>query len=679
MNILLQDRFDTPFETVPFSKISLQDFEEAIMEGMRLEDEAIKAITENAEKPTFANTILPKTDEVLSRATTVFFNLLSANTTDEMDELAQKLSPLLTEHSNRILLNAKLFARIKHVHDNATGLSPEEERLLKDVYEGFVRNGACLPEEEKKRLSEMNVELSGLTLSFNQNHLKETNAYSLHITDAEKLKGLPETAMEAAYQEAKEKGLEGWLFTLHQPSFMPFMRYAEDRELRKEMFLARERQCCQGNEYDNREIVKRIVNLRREIAQILGFKTYADYVLTHRMAERKENVFNLIDQLLDAYGPVAKDEVKEIEEMARKMEGDDFCLQPWDFAFYSQKLKMQRYNLDAEMLRPYFQLEKVKDGIFGLATKLYGITFRRNNEIDVFHPDVEAYEVHDENGELLAILYADFFPRASKQSGAWMTSFSEQYVDEKGVDHRPHVSITANLTKPTPQKPSLLTLGEVETFLHEFGHALHGMFSKCRFQSLSGTNVYWDFVELPSQFMENYAVEPEFLNTFAFHYETGEPIPEDLIARIRKSRNFLCGYACLRQLSFCMLDMAYYTMEEPFAEDVMAFEKNAWKRAQLLPEPEGCCMTVQFGHIMSGGYSAGYYSYKWAEVLDADAFHAFKEEGIFNKEVASRFRNEVLSKGGTRPPMELYINFRGKKPTIDALLERNGIKKEANR
>ncbi len=672
-NIFLSTPYGTPHETVPFDQISLQDYEEAIMEGMRQEDEAICQITSNPQEATFQNTLLPRTDELLSRVTSVFFNQLSAHTSDEMDALAQKLSPLLTEHSTRILMNPQLFERIKHVRDCAKGLSTEETMLLEKTYEGFERNGANLSDEDKKTFSDWSIELAQLTLQFSQNNLKETNSYQLHITDKEQLTGLPDSALQAAALAASEKNLQGWLFTLHAPSYTPFMTYADNRELRRQIYMARNTICTHPGPQDNFPIVKRIVNLRRQMAQLLGYQTYAEYVLRRRMAGNTENVNRLIDKLLEAYEPKARQEVAEVEALARRTEGDDFQMQPWDFSYYSHKLKLERYNFDAEQLRPYFQLEKVRQGIFDLASRLYGISFRRNHQIPVYHPDVEAYEVFDADGSFLAVLYTDFFPRESKQSGAWMTSYQEQFIDEQGCDHRPHVSITMNLTKPTLEKPSLLTLGEVETFLHEFGHALHGMFSQVRFEALSGTNVYWDFVELPSQFMENYVTEPAFLSTFARHYQTGEPLPGELIAKVRRSRNFLCGYSCLRQLSFCLLDMAYYTASEPFEQDVLAFERAVGERTRLLPLPEGTCMSVQFGHIMSGGYSAGYYSYKWAEVLDADAFSLFQERGIFDTETARSFRQNILSRGGTEPPTTLYLRFRGKEPTIDALLRRNGL------
>lgn len=668
--------YGTPHDTAPFNEIRLEDYEPAFMEGIRQDDALTEQIINNPEPPTFDNTIafnIP--DNLLGRVSNVFFNLLSAETNDEMDALAQKMSPILTEHANNILLNEKLFARVKAVYEQHRELSQEEQMLLEKTYDGFIRSGANLSAEDKDKLRAINTELAQLTLQFSQNNLKETNLFQLHITAQNDLSGLPDSAIEAAALAAKEKQLEGWLFTLHAPSYNPFMTYADNRELRKQMYMARNTICIHDNEYNNTDIVKRIVNLRRERVQLLGFNTYADFVLKRRMAENSDNVYQLLNDLLEAYLPTAREEVKEIQALAQEMEGEDFVIQPWDFGYYSHKLQLKKFNLDAEMLRPYFELSRVKDGVFGLATKLYGITFKENPDIPVYHPDVTAYEVYDKDGSYLAVLYTDFHPRESKQSGAWMTSYKEQWMDEKEGNSRPHVSVTMNLTKPTETKPALLTLSEVETFLHEFGHALHGIFANTRFESLSGTSVYWDFVELPSQIMENFAVERDFLNTFAQHYQTAEPIPEELIDRIVSSRNYNAAYACIRQVSFGLLDMAYYTLSEPFDADVLQFEKEAWAPAQLLPQLPDTCMSVQFGHIMSGGYAAGYYSYKWAEVLDADAFSLFKEKGIFNQEVAQSFRDNILSKGGTEPPMVLYKRFRGQAPSIDALLQRNGIKK----
>ena len=651
------------------------------MEGIRRDNEQIEKTINNPEKPTFDNTIISTEEDegyydLLSRVSTVFFNLLSAETNDEMDALAQKIQPILTQHANDVRLNPKLFERIQRVHLHHRRLTSEEQMLLDNCYEGFVRSGALLDEAGKQRLRELTEEASMLSLQFSQNLLKENKAYTLDITDEAQLDGLPETAREAAALAAKEQGKQGWVFTLDYPSYSPFMTYSTQRELRQQLYMARNTVGTHNNSENNLDICKRLVNLRREIAQLLGYKTYADYVLKRRMASNSRNVYRLLDQLIDAYKPTA---IKEREELKKlfSVEGNTLHskLMPWDAGFYSHQLQMKKYNIDAEMLRPYFQLDKVIAGVFGLANKLYGITFKENHAIPVYHPDVKAYEVFDKDGSYLAVFYADFHPRKGKQGGAWMTEYQGQCIDKKGENVRPHVSVVMNLTKPTEDKPALLTLGEVETFLHEFGHSLHGMFVNTRFESLSGTNVWWDFVELPSQFMENFAVEKDFLRTFAFHYQTGEPLPDELITRIVKSRNFMAATACLRQVSLGLLDMAYYTKKEAFADDIIPFEKKAWKKAILGEQLPDTCMTTQFSHIMAGGYAAGYYSYKWAEVLDADAFSVFKKHGIFNQQTAQRFRDEILSKGGTEHPMTLYKNFRGSEPTIDALLKRNGISK----
>ena len=674
------EQYKTVHETVPFGDFTLADVEEAFVEGIRRDDELIEKITNNPEKPTFDNTIIYREDgkehyyAVLDKVSTAFFNLMSADTNDEMDQLAQKIQPMLTKHANDVRLNPKLFERIKHVHRHHRRLTPEEKVLLDDAYKGMVRSGALLDDEGKEKLRQLTEEAGMLSLQFSQNLLKENKAYELHITDEADLDGLPESAREAAAQTAKEQGKEGWVFTLDFPSYNPFMTYSTRRDLRQRMYMEKNTVACHGNGEDNREICKRLINLRREIAQLLGYKTYADYVLERRMAGNKRSVYRLLDQLIDAYKPTAIKEVERIEKYARKIEGKNFKMEPWDFGFYSHKLKLEKYNIDAEMLRPYLELNKVIDGVFGLATRLYGITFRENKDIKVYHPDVKAYEVFDNDGKYLAVFYADFYPRKGKQGGAWMTEYQGQYIDRKGVNVRPHVSVVMNFTKPTDDKPALLTLGEVETFLHEFGHSLHGMFANTRFESLSGTNVRWDFVELPSQFMENYAVEKEFLRTFAFHYQTGEPLPDELIDRIVKSRNYNVAYACMRQVSFGLLDMAYYTLKDEFDEDIVTFEKKAWQKAMVTKQLKDTCMTVQFSHIMAGGYAAGYYSYKWAEVLDADAFSVFKRHGIFDRETAQRFRDCILSKGGTEHPMTLYKRVRGGEPTIKALLKRNGIK-----
>ena len=695
MNIFLEP-YNSSFDAIPFDKIKLEDYEPAMRRGMEIENEEMARIANNPEAPTFENTIeaMEQSGELLGEVTEVFFNLISAETNDEMDELADKMSPILSDHANDIMFNPKLAQRVKKVWEKASPpalpskggsqeravsgerLTVEQQQLLRDTYLGFVRSGAYLPEDKQQRLKEIGNEMSKLDLQFSQNKLKEINAFTLHITDEADLAGLPESAIEAARIAAKEKNICGWVITLHSPSMSPFLTYSSRRELRKQVWMAYNTICTHENKQNNTNIVKRIVDLCREEAQIMGYDNYADYVLEERMAKNQKNVYDLLHKLIKSYKPTALKELETIREMARELEGDDFELMPWDMAYYSNKLQEKLYNINSEMLRPYLELSKVKEGVFGLATKLYGITFRQNRDIPVYHPDVDVFEVYDRDGSFLALLYCDFYPRKSKKSGAWMTTFRGQYIDKEGVNHRPHVSLVMNFTKPTDTKPALLMLGEVETFLHEFGHALHEMFSNCQYEELSGTNVYWDFVELPSQFMENFAIEKDFLSTFARHFETGEPLPDELIQRIVDSRNFCVAMGCLRQVSFCLLDMAYYTLNHELDTDIKSFEREAWKEAVITPTVPGTCMSVQFSHIMAGGYSAGYYSYKWAEVLDADAFSVFKQHGLFDPATADSFRQNILSRGATEHPMTLYKRFRGQEPTIDALLERNGIKKD---
>ena len=677
------ESYNTLHDTVPFNKITLADYEEAIMEGIRRENEEIEKTINNPEEPTFDNT-LAREDEVegrkhyydlLDRVTSVFFNMLSAETNDEMEELAQKMSPILTQHANDISLNPKLFARVKAVYEKHRELTVEENRLLEDSYDGFVRSGALLNDTDKEQLRSLTEEASILSLQFSQNLLKENKAYTLHITNEADLSGLPETAREAAAESARERNLEGWVFTLDAPSYGPFMTYSDRRELRRELYMAHSTLCIKDNEENNLEICRRLINLRRQTAQLLGYETYADYVMKHRMAESVNNVYKLLDNLIEAYKPAAIAESAKVKALAKEEMGEDFDFKPWDAAYYSHRLKVKEYDFDPEELRPYLEVNNVINGVFGLATKLYGITFREHKQIPVYHPDVKAYEVFDANDSYLAVLYVDFHPRKGKHDGAWMTEFQGQYIKRDGTNVRPHASLVMNLSKPTDGKSALLRLGEVETFLHEFGHSLHGMFANTRFESLSGTNVWWDFVELPSQFMENYAVEKEFLRTFAFHYKTGEPMPDELIDKVIASRNFNVAMSCLRQVSLGLLDMAYYTQRDEFTDDIIPFEKKAWAKAIIDEQLPETCMTTQFSHIMAGGYAAGYYSYKWAEVLDADAFSMFKKNGIFNRETAWSFRDNILSRGGTEHPMIIYKRFRGQEPTIDALLERNGIKK----
>lgn len=668
----------TSFKAKPADRLRL-----LLNEGMKSEKAEVEAIAQSTEPPTFANTIvaLSISGEQLERASNVMYNLLSANTDDELEALANDMASRLSDHANSIMLNSDLFARVKAVFDNPPEDLTEEDRMLLDkTYEDFERLGATLNEKGKERFRQITAQLAESTLKFSQNLLKETNNYILHITDVEKLAGIPNIHREAAAHEAKQRNLDGWVFTLHAPSYGPFMMYAENRALREELYRAYQTRCTREGATCNFPVVTEIVNLRRELAQLLGYKHYADYALCRRMAATPQAVNSLLDDLISHYMSTAREEVAQVEQRARQEMGEDFTLMPWDFAYFSQKLKQELFDYDPDMLRPYFELSQVKAGVFGLATRLYGVTFERDNEVPVYHHDVEAYRVYDKNHLYLSLLFLDFFPRKSKQGGAWMTSYRDEHSavgSHKEVTPsnsvRPVVSVTTNFTKPTPKCPSLLTLGEVETLLHEFGHALHGIFAMTHYAALSGTSVFWDFVELPSQFMENYAVEPAFLSTFARHYQTGEKLPQAFIDSILRVRRFQAAYACMRQVSFGLLDMAFYTLEDVFTQDVRTFEHQAWKRVQLLPTIPEACMSVQFGHIMSGGYAAGYYSYKWAEVLDADAFALFKERGIFDQATAQSFRDNVLSRGGTEPPMTLYTRFRGHRPTIDALLERDGL------
>ena len=667
----------TPHHTYPFNEIRPEHYMPAFEEGMRQGLAEIDAIVNNPDAPTYKNTIeaYEKSGELLSIVAGCFYNLTNSDTNDTLDSIETALTPKMSEYSANIRLNEGLFKRIKAVYDqrNQLHLNTEQQQLLKDIYEGFALNGANLQGADRDTYRELSNRLSLLTLQFSENLLKATNSYQLLLTHPEQVKGLPQSALDAARESAQQKGMEGWRFTLDYPSYVPFMEYADSRELRRELYTAYASR-AKGGETDNLDVVKQIVNTRLALAQLLGYPDYVSYKLTQRMARTTEAVNQLLDQLLEAYTPAAQQEVKRVEELARKEQGKDFILMPYDWSYYAHKLKDATYQLNDEMLRPYFQLEKVIDGVFGLATRLYGITFKANPDIPVYHPEVTAYEVLDRDGSFLAVLYTDFHPREGKRSGAWMTEYKGQWHEKNGENSRPHVSLVTNFSRSTANKPALLTFDEVETLLHEFGHCLHGIFANTTYRSLSGTNVYWDFVELPSQIMENFATEKEFLHTFARHYESGELIPDELIQRIVASANFNAGYLCLRQVSFGLLDMAWYSRTTPFEGDVQAYERTAWQRAQLLPQVNEACMSTTFSHIFAGGYAGGYYSYKWAEVLDADAFSLFKQKGIFNTEVAQSFRDNILSKGGTEDPMTLYVRFRGQQPTIDALLKRNGIR-----
>lgn len=668
--------WNTPHETIPFDQIRLEHYEPALMEAISRHNAEVEAIVSNPEPATFDNTIaaLDRAGSLLDRISTVAGNLNEANTSDELQELILHLMPILTEHSNNISLNPDLFARVKTVYDTCdrSQLTTEQQRLLDSTYRSFVRSGANLSDADKETYRQITNDLSQTGIIFNQNCLKATNSYHLNITDEKRLKGLPETALQMAAEEAAERGEQGWTFTLQAPSFVPVLTYCADRDIRHDIYMAYNTQAIEG-ENSNLEVVRQIVNLRLRLAQLLGYNTFADYVLEERMAEDIAHVNNMYDQLLEAYTPAARKDVEAVVAQAREEQGEDFVLMPWDFSYYAEHLRKARYQFDEEKLRPYFKLENVIDGVFGLATSLYGITFKENSDIPVYHPDVKAYEVFDADGTFLAVFYTDFFPRDNKRSGAWMTSYKGQWLEPDGTDSRPFVSLNTNFTKPTSSKPALLTYDEVETFLHEFGHSLHGMFAATTYPSMCSPEVKWDFVELPSQIMENFGTEKAFLRTFARHYETNELIPDSLIESLIRAKNFNAAYACLRQVSFGLLDMAWYTRTTSFEGDVIAYEKEAFAPTQLLPTLPETCMTTQFEHIMSGGYAAGYYSYKWAEMLDADAFSVFAADGVISPKVAASFRSNILSKGDSEHPMTLYKAFRGQEPTIDAMLRRDGI------
>jgi len=675
--------FTTKHSTAPFSKITLSDYKPAFEKTIEIARNEINAIAINSEAPTFENTIeaLDFAGAALDRLSSLFFNLNSAETCEEMQKIAQEVSPLLTEFSNDVALNEDLFKRIKAVYEQKESLqlTTEQTTLLDKKFKGFSRNGALLNEEDKLKLREIDTELAKRKLTYGENVLAETNNYQLHITHEADLSGLPDGAKEMAASLAKSKELEGWIFTLDFPSYLPFVTYADNRELRKEIAIAAGKKSFQDNEFDNKENVKRIVELRHKRAKLLGYESHSHFVLEERMAQNPNNVQSFLNDLLEKAKPAAIKEFAQLtafakgtsdSELAKQLDGID-QLEKWDGAYYSEKLKQKLYRLDDEVLKPYFQLENVLNGAFTIAEKLFGITFKEVFDIDTYHKDVQTFEVLDFEGNLVAVFYADFFPRKGKRNGAWMTSFKPQYIKD-GINERPHVSIVCNFTPPTETKPSLLTFNEVTTLFHEFGHALHGMLANTTYPSLSGTSVYWDFVELPSQVMENWCYEPEALALFAKHYETGEIIPQEYVEKIKESASFLEGMATLRQLSFGILDMAYHAKSQTI-DDVKYFEKQAMASTSLYPDVAENCMSTSFSHIFQGGYSSGYYSYKWAEVLDADAFAYFLEKGIFNQEVATKFKENILSKGGTELPMELYKKFRGQEPKVEALLIRAGL------
>ena len=672
---ILTTKFTTKHNTAPFSKIKTDDFLPAFKEGIALAKAEIEAIVNNPETPTFENTIeaLSFAGDTLDRISNIFFNLHSAETNDEIQKIAQEISPLLSEFSNDITLNPELFARVKTVYEqkDTLDLSAEQMTLLDKKYKGFARNGANLPEDKKNELREIDKELSKLSLEFGENVLNETHAFQMHITDEKDLSGLPEGTVEAARELAKNLEKEGWIFTLDYPSYIPFVTYADNRELRKKMAIASGAKGFQNNELDNQEIVLKIAKLRFERAKILGYATHAHFVLEERMAESPEKVKAFLQDLLAKAKPAAEKEFAELTQFAKDLDGIE-TLEKWDGAYYSEKLKQQLFNLDDEKLKPYFKLENVLNGAFTVANKLFGLTFVEINDIDKYHEDVMTYEVQDVTGNLVSVFYADFFPRKGKRNGAWMTSYKSQYV-LSGINERPHVSIVCNFTKPTATKPSLLTFNEVTTLFHEFGHALHGMLADTTYPNLSGTSVYWDFVELPSQILENWCYEPEALALFAHHYQTGEVIPTEYIQKIKESASFQEGMATLRQLSFGLLDMGWHGQDPGHITNLKDFETEQFASTQLYPDVKENAMSTAFSHIFQGGYSSGYYSYKWAEVLDADAFEYFQEQGIFNPEVAQKFKDHILSKGGTEHPMVLYKRFRGQEPKPDALLKRAGL------
>jgi peptidyl-dipeptidase Dcp len=675
-NIFFKE-YETPYHTIPFDKIKTSDYKPAFLEGFKQHLEEIDKIVKNTEPATFENTIaaFEYSGEILNRVQYVFFNLLSAESTDEMQDIANEISPLLSDHFNNIYLNKVLFNRIKSVYDKRKeiNLTIEQTTLIENIYDSFENKGATLSIDKQNRFRELSKQISLLQLKYGQNLLKATNEYQLLIADKNRLAGLPERELEAAQMRAQEKQEQGYLFDLTAPSYIPFMKYEEDRDLRKQLYIAYNSKTYKGK-FDNSEIVKQIVSIRLEMANILGYKNYATMVLRRRMAETPENVYRLLDELLTAYKPVAEQEMEDVKKYAYGQQHIK-DLMPWDWAFFSNQLKKDKFNINDEMTRPYFDLKNVKKGVFGLATRLYGITFKKNEQIPVYNKEVEVYEVNDADNSMLAILYVDFHPRKGKQGGAWMTEFLCQHRTQTGENIRPQISLVMNLTRPTSTQPSLLSIDELQTFMHEFGHAIHGMVANTTYESLAGTNVYRDFVELPSQLMENWATEKAFLDDFAKHYQNEDKIPEELINKIKAESNFNIGYATLRQLCFGYLDMAWHTIDKPYDGDIKQFEKEACKSTLLLPGTDNTLISTQFSHIFDGGYAAGYYSYKWAEVLDADAFALFKQNGIFDKSTAKSFRTNVLEKGGTEHPMILYKRFRGKNPQIEYLLRRNGISK----
>ena len=672
--------FYKPFRTtggaVPFDRITTADYEPAILRGIEEHDAEVKAIAENQDEATFENTIvaLERAGSMLNRVLGVFYPMLSANADDALMAVSSRMAPILSTHFNNITLNEQLWQRVKHVHDHfdASRHDVEDQMLMRETYDGFVRSGANLQGEDRELYRELSKRLTELTLKFDQNALKETPRFELWLSEDD-LAGLPESVLDAAKQAAKDKGREdAWLVTLDAPSYIPFMKYSDRRDLREKLYKMYNRQCTSG-EYNNLDVLRDIANVRLAIANLMGRDTFAEHKLQHTMAETPAAVYDMLNQLRDAYLPVEREEMQRLTRFASELEGKPVKIMPWDYSYYSNKEKDSMFEINDELLRPYFELSRVTMGVFGFASRMYGLRFVPNYDAQVFHPEVEVYDVTDEDGKAVGMLYLDFFPRATKQSGAWMTSFREQYIDDYGNDVRPLVTLTMNFSRPTETKPSLLTVREVETFMHEFGHALHQLLTRCKYQSLSGTNVYRDFVEVPSQFNENYVYEREFLDSFARHYQTGAPVPQELIDRLLASSQYGAAYACVRQLGFGYIDMAWHSISEPYEGDDFKFEYDAVKDVQAFEPVDGCIMSPQFTHIFSGGYAAGYYGYKWAEVIECDAFSKFQEDGIFTRETARSWVDNVLSRGGTEAPMTLYKRFRGREPHIDAMMRRDGI------
>lgn len=673
----LVKEWNTPFQTPPFNSIKTEHYKPAMLYAIEQAKQEVNAIIVNRARPDFENTIvaLERAGGLLNRISGVFFNINECMTSDQLQQIYMEIIPDLTAYGNDVSMNPLLFAKVKEVYDQRDdiALTTEQRMLLEKTYKSFIRSGALLEGAAKEEYRKVSEELSMLTNQYQMNVLAEQNAFFLNITNKKDLAGLPDYVIAAAREEAKARKQKGWTFTLQYPSFSPFMQYADNRDLREKMWRASAFEANNNNDKDNKEIARKIANLRLRMAQLLGYSSYAEYALEERMAQNPQTVNKFINDLFEASMPFAEKEMKEVQDYANA-HGFVGQIQRWDFSYWSEKLKNDKYAMDPNMFKPYFKLENVKKGVFDLADRLYNIEFRENKQIEKYHPDVTVYEVYDKtDGKFLAVLYMDFFPRESKRSGAWMTAFREQYIDENGNDVRPLIQLVCNFTKPTSKEPSLLTFDEVNTFLHEFGHCLHGIFASGTYQSISGTSVYRDFVELPSQIMENFATEKEFLDMFAVHYKTGEKIPQELIDKLIASQRYLAGYMSVRQLSFGMIDMAWHTITSPYTGDVIAMEKNAIAKTELMPVVENSVMTTSFGHIFAGGYAAGYYGYKWAEVLDADAFAAFKEKGIFNREVSTSFRKNILSQGGKKHPMELYKAFRGHEPTNEALLRRCGF------